>query len=170
MNLYDLTFWFLAALTVGSAFSVVMHKNIVYSAFSLMFTLLGISGLYVLLAADFVAVVQLVVYVGGILILLLFGIMLTQNQTSVDIKTGSTNIIPASIAIGLFAALLITSLFNGNVWANYISEMPVPNTTIYDIGAKLISDYVYIFELLGMLLLVALIAATTMARKENVQS
>ena len=69
MIIYDLIFYLFAALTLVSAFFVVTLRNIVYSAFFLLFTFLGVTGLYVLLAADFIAIVQLVVYVGGILIL-----------------------------------------------------------------------------------------------------
>ncbi|MEK6571394.1 MAG: NADH-quinone oxidoreductase subunit J, partial [Bacteroidota bacterium] len=77
MQLFDIVFYVFALVTVVSAFVVVFSKNIVHSAFSLLFTFFGVAGLYVLLNADFLAVTQLLIYVGGILILLLFGVMLT---------------------------------------------------------------------------------------------
>ena len=68
---------------------MVFSRNIMYAAFSLLFTFFGVAGLYVLLQADFLAVTQILIYVGGILVLLLFGVMLTNNVVSVDIKTGT---------------------------------------------------------------------------------
>ena len=82
----DITFWFISALTIISAFFVVSSKSLLYSAYSLLVTFLGITALYVFLWADFLAVVQVVVYVGGILVLIIFGIMLTNKISSVNIS------------------------------------------------------------------------------------
>jgi NADH-quinone oxidoreductase subunit J len=163
MSLYDIFFYIFAAVTLVSGFIVVTSKNIVYSAFSLLFTFFGVTGIYVLLAADFIAIVQLLVYVGGILILMLFGVMLTNRLTNVEIRTGTLHIIPATIGVGLFAGALY-SLFVATDWKTKVSE--VPNTTIYKLGNLLISDYALIFELLGVILLIALIGAATIARKD----
>lgn len=165
MTLYDIIFYFFAAITLLSGIFVVTTKNIIYSAFSLMFTLFGIAGLYVLLGADFIAIVQLIVYVGGILILILFGVMLTNKITDVDIKSETIQIIPAIIGVGFFAGYLINILFK-TVWQSNPSEITL-KTTVYDLGKLLITDYVLIFELLGILLLVALIGAATIARREK---
>ncbi|MCX6148923.1 MAG: NADH-quinone oxidoreductase subunit J [Ignavibacteriales bacterium] len=165
MTLYDVTFYFFAAITLISGFAVVTTRNIVYSAFSLLFTFLGVAGLYILLGADFIAVVQIMVYVGGILILMLFGVMLTSKITNVQIKTGTLQIVPAIVGVGLFAGILTNVLLNTE-WKLSDSEIPL-NTTIFDLGKYLITDYVLIFELLGILLLVALIGAATIARKES---
>ena len=86
MNLFDIIFYAFAAFTLASAALMVVSKNIIHSAVGLLFSLFGVAGIYVLLAADFLAVVQILVYVGGILILLLFGVMLTQRITSVDMR------------------------------------------------------------------------------------
>ncbi|HKJ82064.1 MAG TPA: NADH-quinone oxidoreductase subunit J, partial [Ignavibacteriaceae bacterium] len=83
MNIYDIIFYLFAIITLVSAFFVVTTRNIIYSAYYLLFTFFGVAGIYVLLGADFIAIVQLVVYVGGILILLLFGVMLTNKITHV---------------------------------------------------------------------------------------
>ena len=165
MTLYDFVFYLFAATTLISALVVVSTRHIVYSAFSLLFTFMGVAGIYVLLGADFIAIVQVIVYVGGILILILFGVMLTNKITNVQIKTGTMQIIPAVIGIGLFAGILVNILFNTE-WKLTNSEIPM-NTTIYELGKYLITDYVLIFELLGILLLVALIGAATIARKEE---
>jgi NADH-quinone oxidoreductase subunit J len=162
MNIYDLIFYLFAAVTVLSAFFVVTVKNIVHSAFYLLFTFFGVAGIYVLLGADFVAVVQLIVYVGGILILLLFGVMLTNKITSVKIKTGTWQVLPAAIGVGLFAGILASALVN-TTWRTYDTE--IPETTASSLGMLLMSEYVIVFELFGILLLIALIGAATLARK-----
>lgn len=165
MTLYDIIFYFFAVVILSSGIFLVLTKNIVYSAFSLMFTLFGIAGLYILLGADFIGIVQLIVYVGGILILILFGVMLTNKITNVQIKTGVIHMIPAIIGVGVFTGYLINVLFNTK-WQSASSAIS-QQSTVYDLGRLLITDYVLIFELLGILLLVALIGAATIARKDK---
>ncbi len=164
MELYDIIFYLFAIITIGSAIIVVNAKNIVHAAFSLLLTFFGVSGIYVLLGADFLAIVQIMVYVGGILILILFGVMLTNKITNVDIRSGSVQVIPAIIGLAVFAALLI-SIMTSTEWK--IVESQIPFTTSFDIGNILISQYVLIFELLAILLLVALIGAASIARKDK---
>jgi NADH-quinone oxidoreductase subunit J len=154
-----------AAVTLVSAFFVVTIRNIVYSAFSLLFTFFGVAGIYVLLGADFVAVVQLIVYVGGILILMLFGVMLTNKITNVEIKTGTINIVPATIGVALLSGALLAALINSN-WKTLPVQAPMPTTAL--LGAMLIQDYLLVFELLGIILLIALIGAASMARRGKV--
>ena len=82
-------FWIVTLVTVLSAATVVFSKNLIYSAVALLFTLLGVAGLYVFLWADFIAVTQILIYVGGILVLIIFGIMLTHRITSVRLSHSS---------------------------------------------------------------------------------
>ncbi|MCU0343687.1 MAG: NADH-quinone oxidoreductase subunit J [Ignavibacterium sp.] len=163
MNVYDFIFYLFAAITVLSAFFVVTNRNIVYSAFFLLFTFFGVAGIYVLLGADFVAIVQLIVYVGGILILLLFGVMLTNKITNVEIKTGTINIYPAVIGVGLLSGALLAALITSN-WKTFPTEAPQPTTAA--LGTMLLQEYALIFELLGIILLIALIGAASIARRE----
>lgn len=163
MNVYDFIFYLFAAITVLSAFFVVTNRNIVYSAFFLLFTFFGVAGIYVLLGADFVAIVQLIVYVGGILILLLFGVMLTNKITNVEIKTGTINIYPAVIGVGLLSGSLLAALITSN-WKTFPTETPQPTTAA--LGTMLLQEYALIFELLGIILLIALIGAASIARRE----
>jgi len=162
MSIYDLIFYLFAAVTIISAYFVVTVRNIVRSAFFLLFTFFGVTGLYVLLGADFVAIVQLIVYIGGILILLLFGVMLTSKITSVQIKTGTWQVVPAAIGVGLFAGILAFTLFHTN-WKT--GENQIPDFTLAGLGTMLMQEYIIVFELLGMILLIALIGAATLARK-----
>ena len=152
----------LVALFLG--LSVVSSGNIVRSAFYLLATLFGISGLYVLLGADFVAVTQIMVYIGGILILLLFGVMLTSDITNVEIRKGKATILPAIVGVGVLLGSITSILMKTN-WKIELSK--IPQTTTYDLGKLLITDYVLIFELLGILLLIALIGAASMARRDQ---
>ena len=162
MNIYDIIFYLFGAVTIISAFFVVTSRNIIHSAFYLLFTFFGVAGLYILLAADFVAIVQLIVYVGGILILLLFGVMLTNKITNVNIKTGTFQIIPAAIGVIVFMYLLITTLLNTR-WKTISNPIDVPSTQ--NLGMLLVTQYAVVFELLGIILLIALIGAASMARK-----
>ncbi|MFA5659636.1 MAG: NADH-quinone oxidoreductase subunit J [Oscillospiraceae bacterium] len=162
--MYDLIFYLFAFVTIGSALVVVASKNIIYSAFSLMFTFFGVAGLYVLLGADFLAIVQIMVYVGGILVLLLFGVMLTNRITNVEIKSGSTKIALGIIGLSIFSAILF-SVMIGTEWKSV--QSPMPETTLYGIGKLLLTQYILIFELLGILLLVALIGAASIARRDK---
>jgi NADH-quinone oxidoreductase subunit J len=164
MTFYDIIFYLFALITVVSAFVVVTTRNIIYSGFSLLFTFFGVAGIYVLLGADFLAIVQIMVYVGGILILLLFGVMLTNKITNVDIRTGTVHLLPAAIGVGiLFGAL--TSVMVYTEWKSEPGEIPL--TTTFSIGKELLTNYVLIFELLGILLLIALIGAASIARRDK---
>lgn len=164
MNFYDIIFYLFAAITLVSGFLVVTTRNIVYAAFYLLFTFFGVAGIYVLLGADFIAIVQIMVYVGGILILILFGVMLTNKITSVDIRTGTGNLIPAAIGVAVLMGAIVTVMIN-TPWKS--EETEIPATTVHELGKLLISDYALIFELLGILLLIALIGAASIARREQ---
>ena len=106
MTAEAVVFWVFAVVTVGSAAVVVLSRTLIYSAFALLFTFFGVAGLYVLLGADFLAATQLLVYVGGILVLLLFGVMLTHKIYDLDLRTETTQLAPGLIvAAGLFVIL-----------------------------------------------------------------
>ncbi|MFA6599033.1 MAG: NADH-quinone oxidoreductase subunit J [Ignavibacteriaceae bacterium] len=163
MNLADILFYVFAVITLVSAFFVVTFKNIIYSAYSLLLTFLGVAGIYVLLGADFIAIVQVIVYVGGILILILFGVMLTNKIQNIPIKTEASFIIPASITVGAFGGILVSTFINTR-WKSMPAELPF--ATLTDVGHLLMNEYILIFELLGILLLVALVGAASIARKQ----
>jgi NADH-quinone oxidoreductase subunit J len=162
MSIYDIIFYLFAAVTLLSALFVVTSRNIVHSAFYLLFTFFGVAGIYVLLGADFVAIVQLIVYVGGILILLLFGVMITNKITNVEIKTGTINTLPAAIGLGLFTGIIGSVMLNTK-WQ--VMDVDMPQATLSGLGQMLINEYVLVFELLGILLLIALVGAASMARR-----
>lgn len=167
MNLYDVIFYFFAAVTLLSAGVVVFSKNIIYAAFSLMFTFFGVAGLYVLLNADFLAVTQLLIYVGGILVLLVFGVMLTNNVISVDMKTGTLQMLPATIIAAVLAGTLC-GVFVITDW-KVVSGAPGAATTTSALGEMFMTTYLLPFEVASVVLLVALVGAVTIAQKDRSQ-
>ncbi|MBT3663471.1 MAG: NADH-quinone oxidoreductase subunit J [Candidatus Marinimicrobia bacterium] len=160
----DFTFWIVVGLTLGSAFMVVQSKNLLYSAYALLFSFIGVTGLYVFLWADFIAVVQVVVYVGGILILIIFGIMLTNKITSVNISHTSVQKGIGTLAVLGIATLLAYMVFS-TPWIE-LANVEQEETTA-SIGRLLMMDYLLPFEAASLLLLGALIGATTLSRKED---
>ena len=164
MQLSPVIFYLIAALTVGSAAMVAFSRNIVYSAFSLLGTFGGVAGIYVFLGADFVAGVQVLIYVGGILVLILFAVMLTHRIADVQITNRSVGRIPALVVIGIFIFLLIQSI-RETPWAKAKEIVYVPTTTI--IGEWFLERYLLPFELASVVLLAALIGAVVLSRKET---
>ncbi|GIW39510.1 MAG: NADH-quinone oxidoreductase subunit J [Candidatus Binatia bacterium] len=158
-----LVFCLLAAVTVGSAVLVAFSRSIIYSAFSLMGTLLGLAGLYVTLAADFVAVVQVLVYVGGILVLTLFAVMLTHRISDVEISNRALGRFPAILVVGLVAAVMVRAVL-GAGWK--VRELLPPVPTTYGVGNAFLGEYVLPFELASVVLLAALVGAVVLSRKE----
>ena len=164
MELYDAIFYFLALITVASAAVVVFSRNIIYSAFSLLFTFFGVAGLYVMLSADFLAVSQLLIYVGGIMVLLLFGVMLTSKLVSVDMKTGTLHSLPASVLFAMTAGVLC-GVFVITDW-HIVRGTPDVATTAVTIGEMFLSTWLLPFEAASVVLLVALVGAAMIARKD----
>lgn len=164
MSLFDVAFYILALITIGSAIIVVSARNIVYSAFALLFTFFGVAGLYVLLNADFIAVTQILIYVGGILILIIFGIMLTTKAFDVPVRTETLHIGPAIVITGAIMGTLIGIILKTR-WFN-VGNGQWEGTT-KKIGEKLMTDFLLPFEVASVVLLVALLGAVIIARKEK---
>jgi NADH-quinone oxidoreductase subunit J len=157
-------FWVFAATSVGSAAVVVLARSLIYSAFALLFTFVGVAGLYVLLGADFLAATQLLVYVGGILVLLLFGVMLTHKIYDLDLKSEVTQFLPGLIvSTGLFVILCATAL--RTQWAS-VGER-APSSTTAEIGRLFMGRFLVPFEAASLLLLVALIGAAMIVRRSK---
>ena len=166
MSAEALVFWVFALVTVASAGVVVLSRTLIYSAFALLFTFFGVAGLYVMLGADFLAAVQLLVYVGGILVLLLFGVMLTHRIYGLDLRSELGRPLdwlgPASIAVGLFVILSATAL--RTQWAA-TPRPPAPTTEA--IGRLFMGQYLLPFEAASILLLVALVGAAMIVRRRR---
>ena len=162
MTLFDVIFYATAVITIGSAGIVVFSRNIAYAAFALLFTFSGAAIFYVLLNADFIAVTQVLIYVGGILILLIFGVMLTTNLTDVELNTQTLKALPATIVTAVISALLVSTMIS----TRWVQKEPMnPDTTIKQIGELLLTRYLLPFEVASIVLLVAMVGAAFLARR-----
>lgn len=164
MSLIDILFYFFATIAVVSASIVVFSRNIIYSAFSLLFTFFAVAGLYVLLNADFLAVTQLLIYVGGILVLMLFGVMLTHKVVNVDIKTSAMKILPAALITSMIAGTLI-GIFTVTDWN--VTPLQTGEPTAKAIGEMFMTTWLLPFEVASVILLIALIGAAILARRDK---
>ena len=160
----EITFWFIAGLTIISAVMVVYSKKLLNSAIALLFTLFGVAGLYIFLWADFLAAVQVVVYIGGILILIILGIMLTNRITTVHISHSSFQRgYGGMVVVGLMGFL--GWMIVRTPWLQ--KQALEPEQTVATIGRLLLTDYLMPFEVTSVLLLGALIGAATLSRAEE---
>jgi NADH-quinone oxidoreductase subunit J len=164
MNVADVFFFIIALVTVGSAAVVVLSRSLIYSAFALLFTFFGVASIYILLGADFLAATQVLIYVGGILVLLLFGVMLTHRLYNLDLKTETFQLIPGMlIALAVFASLALAAV---NTKWKLVPEKQVQPTTD-TIGTLFMTEYLLPFEIASILLLVALIGAAMLVRRRT---
>jgi NAD(P)H-quinone oxidoreductase subunit 6 len=154
-------FYTLAAITLVGAAWVAFARNIVHSAFALLGTFFGMAGLYAFLAADFMAVIQLLVYVGGILVLILFAVMLTAKLDNLKVSNPSFGIVPGLCLLVAVAGTLGYVAIRG--FGTRVPMAPAAPTTA-QIGNALLGDYVLPFEVISILLLAVLLGAVTLAR------
>jgi NAD(P)H-quinone oxidoreductase subunit 6 len=153
----------LAVGAVAGAGIVAFSRNIVHSAFALLLSFFCVAGLYVLLASDFVAATQVIVYIGGILVLILFGVMLTEKIDQVNITNQALKPGRAWLLLVVSAGLIITAILKTS-W-KVKSPLP-PSPTTSQLGDAFLTKYLLPFEIASVLLLVALIGAIIAGRKE----
>ncbi|MBC8311299.1 MAG: NADH-quinone oxidoreductase subunit J [Candidatus Marinimicrobia bacterium] len=158
----ELVFLGIASLVIFSAFGVVVSSSLVHSAVALLFTLFGVAGLYIFLYADFLAATQVVVYVGGILVLIIFGVMLTNKIDTPSIASSSSNQVVGAIVSLLLFAFQLGVIFKTD-W--HIGDGAIVENTVRPIGLMLLNEYLLPFEVVSILLLGALIGASMLSRK-----
>jgi NAD(P)H-quinone oxidoreductase subunit 6 len=158
-------FLVLASTLVGGSLGVVLLPNIVYSAFLLCGVFLSMAGLYLLLNASFVAAAQVLVYVGAVNVLILFAIMLVnKKETLADIPgLAVRKLLSGLVCAGLFGLILRVAFTTP--WA-LPGPLPVGEDATIRIGEHLFSDYLLPFELASVLLLMAMIGAIVLARRD----
>jgi NAD(P)H-quinone oxidoreductase subunit 6 len=157
---HALFFFLFAALAVAGGCVVAFARNIVHSGFALLATFVGIAGLYAFLSADFLAIVQVMIYVGGVLILILFALMLTARIDDARVSNPTIGKLPAAFLLLAFGGLLVFASvkeFGG------VTELPAGDPTTAGIGDALLSRFVMPFEVISVLLLAALLGAVTIA-------
>lgn len=158
-------FYLLSGLAIGSGVLVITRKNPVHSALALILTLLSQSGLYLMLYAPFVAGVQIILYVGGIMVLFLFVIMLVNIEVVEKERQFNRQWIAgmaAALALGMLFVLIYTR--GSTLFAQPIVQVPETENT-QRVGTLLYSNYMFPFEIASLLLLVAIIGAVVMAKK-----
>ncbi|MES2379140.1 MAG: NADH-quinone oxidoreductase subunit J [Bacteroidota bacterium] len=180
MSLAQVLFYVMAFVVVGSALFVASSKNLVRSIFMFFITLFGLAGLYVLALADFVAVTQIVIYVGGVLVLILFAFMLSGRETLGMLqqqkgKFISLRKLPAILLASLFFVVMLNVILKTDA-SNlpWIKQAVAANTVIKpndimtdNIGINLMTRYLLPFEAISILLMMALVGAAHLARKEK---
>ncbi|MHB1127922.1 MAG: NADH-quinone oxidoreductase subunit J family protein [Bacillota bacterium] len=158
-------FWIVAIVIVGSALAMVISRNIVHSALYLVVSFIGVAAVYLLLEADFLAMVQIMIYAGAVSVLLVFGVMLTRRGDICESNLFNRyRLIGGVVAAFLF--ILVSRLVLNNVWP--AAGEPVADT-VTAIADSMLMDFVVPFEVAALLLLAAMIGAIMMARgaKQN---
>lgn len=161
----QLFFYLLSFIIIVSAIYVVSLRNIFHCALFLILALFGVAGIYILLEAEFLAAVQILIYVGAVAILMIFAIMLTSRLATKKIMQSNENV---TLAIFICAGFLLTSLgsFGYTVWK--VVDSPLPENNTLTIGKLLMTDYVLPFEVVSIVLLAAMIGAIVLARREKI--
>lgn len=180
MSMVQVMFYVMAAIALGSALFVAASKNLVRSVFMFFVTLFALAGLYVLCLADFVAITQVVVYVGGILVLILFAFMLSGKESLDSLQQQKNRLLavnnfPALVLALLFFAVLVVAFLKAKVadlaWlvqADAQHNIFTPNdTTIDNLGINLMTNYLLPFEAISILLLMVLVGAAHLSRREE---
>jgi NADH-quinone oxidoreductase subunit J len=159
-----IAFYVLAVMTIGSALAVVVVRNLIHAVIALIGTFAGLAGLYVTLSADFIAITQILIYIGAISILFLFAIVLTPQSNRNNQESFLR--LPALALSGLVAAVLIYVAVDTK-WA--LSDAPDFPETASQIGKLLLDTYVLPFEIASVLLLIAVLGSIILVRPEPVE-
>jgi NADH-quinone oxidoreductase subunit J len=155
-------FIFLAILGTGAALRLVTARNVVHAALYLVVTLASIAAVFLLLAAEFVAWVQVLIYVGAILVLLLFGLMLTRAPIGREALDNQQRGLSALVGLGLLGGLVVL------LWEAFgAARIDLTTSSTAIVGASLFRNFVLPFEVVSFLLLAALIGAIVLARRDE---
>lgn len=158
-----LVFAGLSALVIAASFLIAFSKNLVYSAFALLGTFAGVAGYFVLLGADFVAVIQLLVYIGGIMVLYLFAVLMTSGIGDVKV-TNQSLAVRWAVPAGILLLVLLGKLIFSTQW--FVAEGAAQyQPTTGRIGDMLLTEYLLPFELASVLLLGVLIGGVALGRR-----
>jgi NADH-quinone oxidoreductase subunit J len=163
----NIAFWILAVAMAGAAIGVVRSQNVVHAALYLVVVLAGAAAQYILLAAEFVAWVQVLIYIGAVVILFLFGIMLTRAPMRGDTDLDNDQRWPAAVVsvflLGVIITLVVDAFGADEIKINN-SLLPVGKTAT--IGSSIFRNFVLPFEVVSMLLLASLVGAVVIARRD----
>ncbi len=159
----NVVFWVIAALMVFAALRLVTTRNVVHAALYLVGVLGGVAALFLLMGAEFVGITQILIYIGAVIILFLFGIMLTRTRIGDEEKTDHRNRLGAILAGLAVAGVTIYTVIAGFGDAELGADT---RTTTAEVSDSIFSQYIIPFEAVSVLLLAALIGAIVVARRE----
>lgn len=159
IDLSEILFYLVAALILFGAAGVVLSRNIVYAAVGLLLTMLGTAGLFILVFAEFLALVQVLIYGGAVVVLILFAIMLTRIDDFRNLTDNGQQLVAGLVSIivvvTLIAAILTTS----------IEQTLLRGVGIQELGIVLFSDWAIPFEIASLVLLIALIGSVVLVKR-----
>jgi NADH-quinone oxidoreductase subunit J len=167
MGILQIMFWILSALAIGSAVTVITTKNPVYSVLALIVTFFAISGLYILMNAQFLAIVNIIVYAGAIMVLFLFVVML-MNLNKESEPMGKRWVLLLGVLGGGVLLLVLVMAINDITIKNKAIDLSGGEIgLIKNLGMKLFKDYVIPFEISSVLFLSAIVGAVVLAKREK---
>ncbi len=164
MTVAQVIFYLIAAIAVGGALGVVLARNAVYAALVLILALLAVAGVYILLASEFLALVQVLIYAGAVTVLLLFALMLTRATDVRESMTGAQWPLAAVVST-LLGGLLIVTVTTSD-WPGD-ADGTITRVLFDDLGSALFTQWAVPFEIASLVLLVALVGAIVIAREEE---
>ncbi len=156
--------YLIMAVSVAAALGAVLFPNIFHASLALIVTLIGIVGIFFALHAEFLAVVQLLLYVGAVMTLVIFAIMMTERLGDKSVSQQNKLPLPALSAAIIFLMTLIGVLY-ATPWP--IKSAPLPRADTASIGRALLGEYVFPFEVISVFLIAALVGALVVARREK---
>jgi NADH-quinone oxidoreductase subunit J len=173
MGIQQIIFYLFAAMLLGTALFVVTIKNLVRSIFMFFVVLFTLAGMYIFAMADFIAVSQVIIYVGGVLVLMLFAFLLSNKELLADLQiSGRFDNIPGLLVSLIFLFILVSTVLNADIehisWlgANPENHIKPSDNTAHNIGINIMTRYLLPFEVISVFLMMALIGAAHMARKD----
>lgn len=169
MNILSITLYGFEFLAGLSALGILFVKNVFHAALLLIVCLLALAGVFVLYNAEFIAVTQILIYAGGVLVLVIFGVMLTSRVKGKQLIVKNQYVFGASFITLFLTALLIKLFAEQNFYQQKASDQVSAPNSINQIGISLMSDYALVFEVSGILLLVALLGAAVTASSFNIR-
>ena len=164
MNVEPIAFWFLSAVLVGSALAVVLSKNLFHSVLWLALALTGTAGVFLLLDAEFLAAVQLLLYAGGVVTIVVFAIVVTERLVGERITQTNRGIVGGALVSAVLLGLIVSTVMRSPL---AVTRLPAVDDLTRVVGEHVLTTFVLPFELLGLLMLAAMLGAIYFARPED---
>jgi NADH:ubiquinone oxidoreductase subunit 6 (subunit J) len=164
VTLSDLAFWVLSVMLVGSALAVVLSKNLFHAVLWLALALTGTAGIFLLLNAEFLAAVQLLLYAGGIVTVVVFAIVVTERLIGERLSQTSRGVFSGALVAAALLGVIVSTLLQRE-----LPSTPLPQLSDMTrlMGEQVLTTFVLPFELLALLMLVAMLGAIYFARPED---